>query len=282
MKLFKKEKILRTPETKRKKEKERRIKLIIFSLLFIILTAGPLYLARMDRFQIKSIQIEGTSVTREEDIEKIIASNLKGNYLWLIPKSNALLYPKKKIEETLLRQIPRLSLASASLLSPESLLVRVAEREPFALYCKRAVIDGAILPEDCYFLDKSGFIFAEAPAFSGDVYHIYTEEPSFENPLGRVYLGEKQFRNISYLIEELKLLGVHGRVFQTKEDEYHLYLPNAGDIKWKDSMDLNQIYSNLSSLLQSKDIASDPTFLDRILYIDMRFGNNKLSYVFRK
>lgn len=283
MKFFKKNKVLRTPESERKNKKDRQIKTALFFTLLLIIIGGPIYLARIDKFQINNIEIQGTNVTKTEEIQGIVGKSLEGNYLWVFPKSNSFLYPKKNIENTLLLSIPRLNKAHLSLTNLNTLVVNVGERSPYALYCRdlKGEAGSVQSPQDCYFLDEMGFVFSEAPAFSGDVYLMYGKDEVVENPLGKIYLDTKIFKNISNLINELPQIGVHPRIFYIKGEEYHLYLTNGGDIIWKSALNTSTMYSNLSSFLNGKVVGAEKNFLDRILYIDMRFGN-KIFYKFRE
>src|SRR3989344_1831004 len=82
-------------------QKKRR-KLIITTLLFclcIILFLTSIVLAlRLPALQIYSIK---TNTIYANDIEQKVLSILDGYYLYFIPKSNILFYPKSAIEKSL-------------------------------------------------------------------------------------------------------------------------------------------------------------------------------------
>src|SRR3989344_3974534 len=85
--------------------------------------------------------------------------------------NKALFYPKSAIRRSLASTYPRLKDIELRVKSGGALLISVTEREPLYTWC------GENIPETdtaenqiCYFLDKEGYVFDEAPYFSGDVY----------------------------------------------------------------------------------------------------------------
>ena len=105
---------------------------------------------------------------------------------------------------------PRLKFAQVSLLNTKSLSLNTAERTPSALYCRD--IQDISAPINCYFLDSSGYIFSEAPAFSGGVYFVYSSDPNLEVPLRAQYLESKKFVQIDAFIKSLADIGLYPKV----------------------------------------------------------------------
>lgn len=275
---FGKEKGIRTPEFHKKMERKRRIRQILIILALAVLIGTPIYLLRTSRFLISAVEIKGNAVTPSEKIQAITAQDLAGNYLWIFPKSNILLYPKQKIKSDLLSQIPRLKSVDVSLSSPRSLRVSVLEREPFALYCRD--VSNPNVPAGCYFLDQSGYIFAEAPAFSNGVYSVYGSDPALESPISSIYMSEEEFAPLDPFIKSLSEAGLYPQAFTLKGDEYDLTLSNKALIKWNKDDDLEKVKSNLESFVLDPAFSQESGGLDHILYIDLRFGN-KVFYKFR-
>lgn len=261
---------IHTPEFHKRKQKERRIKGTLWTLLAIALIALPIILARVEALYISSYKIEGNAITRDEDISKIVDEELSGSYLWILPKKNSFIYPKRSLEEALMTRIPRLSSVELSVVD-QSLEVLVTEREPLALYCSD--ISHLNTPAGCYFLDEKGFIFSQAPSFSGDVYFIYTRPEPIAEPLGKEFMPEDKFRPIPQFVKDLENLEVHARALLVEDEMYSLILPSGGKIIWNAEDDLGVIYSNLEAFLLDDSIASQQDFLERILYIDLKFEN---------
>lgn len=278
MKIIGSDKGIHSPEFHKKKTREKRIKQVFFSLVFVVIIAAPIYLARTQRFLISSVEVAGNEVTKSSDLEKIISDDLSGDYFWIFPRSNAVLYPKEKIMQDLLDKEPRLSSVEVERTSARSLKVSVKERAPVALYCKDITNPGA--PQDCYFLDDTGYIFAPAPAFSGNVYMTYATSEPLDNPIGQTVLKSDALLNTLEFAKSLGDIGIYPRVLVTTSDEYHILLTNGTEIMWDKSEDLSAVRTNLASFLSDKAIENDSSFLTRVAYIDMRFGN-KIFYKFR-
>jgi hypothetical protein len=269
MKLFSKGDAIRSPEFHKKKEKERWIKIIALILFLFVFIATPIYLFRMNQFLISNIELKGNNVTKYEDVARIASENLDGNYLFIFPKSNALIYPKNKIRNDLLKNIPRINEVKVSLSNPKSLKIEINEREPAGLYCDSQKINSA----ECYFIDEDGFIFSRAPSFSGDVYFIYSSDPIIEDPLGKNYSTKDEFQKLPPLIHSLKEIHVPLRSLTTTVNEYYLELLGGGKIIIGKKDNLTDVASNLESFLNDQAVTKAPGFLDNVSYIDMRFGN---------
>jgi hypothetical protein len=276
MKLVGNKKAIRSPEFHEKKERQRKIRLAAIVLLVLIIVIGPVLLVRNKHLLISTIQITGNQVTASTDIESIVANDLSGNYLWVIPKSSALFYSKQKIKNDILHAIPRISAVNVSLSTAHSLSIVVDERTPVALYCTQT--SDVQNPSDCYFLDASGYIFSVAPAFSGGVYMIYTSEPALDVPLRSQFLTSDEFMKLTNFIANLSHIPLAPDVFVAKSDEYDLLLPSGTVIMWKPTDDLDTIYSNLSTFLT--DPSLDKSSLGNLLYIDLRF-EDKVFYKFK-
>jgi hypothetical protein len=269
---------LHTPEFHKKKLWERRLKTSLQIIVLALIIGLPIYLARTSRFLISSVEIEGNSVTKSEDIQKIIGDDLSGNYAWIFPRSNTALYPKGKIVRDLMTAIPRLSDVHVERVGAKSLKVTVKERMPAAEYCTD--VSDPSSPSDCYFIDDMGYIFSRAPAFSGNVYLTYKSDPFYDLPLGRQLMDADEFQKTRDFVRSLDTLGLYPRVFLIKMDEYHLLLANGAEIMWQKSEELPEVRNNLKAFFSQSSIKSETDFLKRVLYIDMRFGN-KIFYKFR-
>jgi hypothetical protein len=276
--LIGKDTAIRTPEFHQKKERQRKFRIAAGIILFVILVGAPIYLLRNTHFLISQIEIKGNNVTKSELIQEIISKNIEGNYAWIIPKSNILLYPKHNIQTELLATVPRFNNVDIRLENTRTLVVEVSERTPFALYCKD--VQDVLNPAGCFFLDASGYIFSEAPAFSGGVYQVFSSEPSFEEPLRQRFLDPQTFGKLPEFVDSLGKIGVFSKALVDKDDEFHVVLANGAVIMWKKTQDLENIHSNLESFMKDPNLNSNNKTLDRILYLDLRFGN-KIFYKFR-
>jgi hypothetical protein len=211
-------------------------------------------------------------------MQTIVDRDIAGSYLWILPKKNIVIFPKKKIIRDLMHEIPRLSTIEISKESSQEISIAITERTPLALYC--GDISNILLPHDCYFIDDKGYIFSEAPAFSGDVYFIYSNKEPLPEPLGKAFLPQEVFGPLSTYIKSLSSMGVHGRALVLDPEDYHLVLANSGEIIWRREDNLDLIGENLKTFLGTVE-GEDKSFLNKILYIDLRF-ENKVFYKFQE
>jgi hypothetical protein len=270
---------IHSPEFQKKKKKRFKIFLISIVSIVILLLASLIYVSRIPKLLINTIEVRGNSVTTTDEIKKIVGEDISGKYMWLIPHSNAFLLPRSRIEGDLLVQIPRLKSVGMRVSSPGVLSIEVGERSPYALYCENAKI--LYSPDGCYFLDEEGYIFSKAPSFFGDVYFVYSNEAPIVEPLGKNFLPPEEFRGIKMLREKLLEFGVNPRMFEAAGDEYRLVLPQGGKIIWPLEDTPEIVLSNLEAFLIDPSVKKNENFLDQVLYIDMRF-NNKIFYKLRE
>lgn len=283
-----KKSVLNSPrflELKRKKRKVFVRKALILLLLFILILIGLSFLSKWQRININNIQISGNKIIETKAVEEIVKENLAGNYLWIFPKTNFIIYPQNKIETELKNKFKRIKEVFVNNKNINTLEIIISERTALYTYCGIAPASsnlGARLPseEKCYFMDESGYIFDEAPYFSGEVYlKFYGQADS--------YFFEPNFGKLVSLREVFKKMSLNPAVF---------FVEDTGDIKvflssttpqfgpyiiFKASDNFDQIVENLQSILLTESFQAEfKTKYSSLLYIDLRFGN-KIYYKFK-
>src|SRR3989344_971807 len=279
-------------EFKKKRQKIflNKIFLSLFALLFIF--AGLAYISHLEQLNISEVEITGNKVESKEMIETAVKKEITGNYLWFFPKTNIFFYPKDNIEKDLFNQFNRLKSVS---LSVENKTLKVSLDERIALYtwCGEMMnsVDGLSKEEKCYFIDEAGYIFAEAPYFSGEVYFkFYGATDSKENtPIGSYFLADI-FQKLILFKEALSHMGLKPAVlYMDKEENEDIKiflssantLPNAPEIIFKADSDLEIIAENLQTALTTEPLQSNfKNKYSSLLYIDLRYGN-KVYYKFK-
>lgn len=265
---------LASPEFHQKKQKARRRRRVVYSVLFLILLIALVLASRMEGLRIGAISVSGSDVISPDLVIAVAEDQLRGYYLWIVPKDNALLYPKGALKEMLFRKFPRFSSVALSLEGTEALQISVAEREPFAIYCQ-----GEDNP--CYFLDETGFIFDIAPTFSEGVYFVYQVQEPIPEPLTHSFLPEAQFRQLVNFVERLPEVGLEPLSLLMSADGFELNLRSGGRVLWQRAGDLERIFSNLESFLMSPTIKGDGDFLSRVAVLDLR-TEDKVFYSFKQ
>lgn len=278
MKIVSTGRTLFSEETYEKKREERKRKLVLWGSFLLILFVALILATRISGIQIKEIKVEGARVITSDEIARNVRETLEGKYYLLVPKSNSLLYPGDEIKENLLEEFPRFGAVELSLDGLNTITVYVSERNPYALYCPNAS-----RPQDassCYFLDDTGFIFDEAPAFSGVVYFIYSTDPAIENPKGKEFLEVSEFQNLTVFLDAVRGLGFEPTALQVGETESKLLLPDNAQILWNRKDDLNHLYQNLEAFMQNPAIQAETNFMGKISSLDLR-TENKVFYRFK-
>ncbi len=261
-----------------KKRQVRRKKLIIWGSALILLLGLLIFLSRLEYFQVREVNVSGAEATSPDSVVLVAKDLMSEKYLWLVPKSNALVYPEDFMREILFRKFPRFSSVDFSLSGLNTLNISVIEREPFALYCGASAQGGEL--SQCYFLDEVGFIFDHAPSFSEGVYFVYSASEPFSEPLGQAYLSADEFTQLRDFIEELKTLGIKPIALEMTPEVFILRTENDSSLSWLRSTDLTRLLGNLKAFLSSPEIKAEKGFLEKFEELDLR-TEDKVFYRFK-
>lgn len=288
-------------EIKKRKRKILRNKIIFFFVLFLIFFILLAFLSRWEKLQIVDIQIQGNKIVEEEWIRQTVEEELQGHYLFVFPKKNILIYPRNKIIVSLGEKYTRLEDINLSLKDQGLLLIETSERKPTYTWCgdmplvyeKEIDIEvestNNIKQLKCYFLDERGYVFDQAPYFSGDVYFRFfgkIEREDVETPVGNYFLPEN-FGSTLFFIDNIKNINLKPYALYVKEDgQMELYLASLisnnipPKIILKTDADLIKMVENLEASLVTEPLRTKyKENFANLEYIDLRFGN-KVYYKF--
>ena len=282
--------VLTSPRLKEMKRKKRRVFwrkvfLIIFGFLVIIGIFS--YVSRNAKVNIYAIEISGNEIIDTKLIREIVDEKLIGYYLKLFPKTNFLLYPRGAIKDELENRFKRLKNISFELKDINTLEISVSERTALYTWCGENPPELNTDGQTCYFLDESGFIFDEAPYFSGEVYFRFygLDGINLENPAG-FFFFQKIFNNLIMFKNNIEEMGLKPGAFYVSGDgEIKVLLSAAGarknpEIIFKADADFNKVAENLQAALDTEPLLSKfKTQYSSLQYIDLRFGN-KVYYKF--
>lgn len=274
-------------------KKKRRKKIIRLSILFVLIFAGLVFglscLSREKHITIDKIKVTGAHVLGEEEIAEIAKEELAGRYLYLFDRNNTFIYPKVDIQESLLKNFPRIEELTIGLNGLKELEINITERKGEFLYCGNKIPENKIdIGDNCYFLNDEGLIFDEAPYFSGDIYFkFYVPLADDSDPLGKKILDGDKFHELVYFFNKINKTGLKTVYFELGSDGINnLYLEQKNNlynpkIIFKDEDNLDVLLENFTLAMKkdefSNEIMSKYNTLD---YIDLRF-KNKILYKFR-
>lgn len=240
-----------------------------FVALIVALVGGVVWLSRIQALAINTVQVSGNVGIESSDIQSIANAHLAGTYAAVFPKSNKLLYPKKAIEQDIRTHFPSISTLTIDT-EKNSLDVSISERKPAYVWCKGSPTKSET---DCYFMDDKGYIFSEAPNFSGDAYFAFYGLISDDNPIGKTFLGPDQFTALEQFRASLKQENIIITSYLAKaEDVSEVYLSTGGKIIFKASQNPETLAASLILLKKNTDLFKSEN-AKSLEYIDLRFGN---------
>jgi len=254
---------------------------VIMALLLVAFLL-VVYIAHLPVYQLKKVSVVGGTLSDAVYVEEQVTSRLAESRFLFFPRSNRYLSDFDQIERDLLVAVPRLREVSIDESPRGTLRARVTQREPNFLWT-RAGADVS----DYYYVDSGGYIYAKAPAFSGNVFFVFRGGLPGANPIGRYVLPKERLAWLSILRGDLSQMGIDviemwaGEIsdytLQTKEG-WLIHLDGSQDT----SVTLNALARALDIAVYNREQDSDDikyTTKD-LEYVDVRFGS-KAFFRFR-
>jgi hypothetical protein len=243
---------------------------MVWGIVFFLCIAGVIaavwYGTRLSLFTITTVTIEGGETIDHAVVHDTVIEILNGTYARIIPHTFTYLYPQAKIVEAL-SNIPRMHTVTVIRDGMHTIKISFTEYHPFALWCD--TYEGT---QSCYFIDETGYAFAQAPDLHGGVFvrHIlersepFTERSVFDaNELHAFHtLLDRVNKELSLRITD---------IVYTRDGDAVLYIHGGGRLMMARSMDFDLVFRNLVSTLNTDEFKHlAPGTFD---YIDLRFGN---------
>ena len=191
-------------------------------------------------------------------------------------------------------EFKRLKDINLSIKDNKTLVVSLSEREAKYTWC------GANIPtqtdssgvnpnnQKCYFTDGDGYVFDEAPYFSGEVYFKFfgivgvptQGDTSNYSPLG-YYFSEHNFKQLVSFKDVLVGMGLKPlALYATNDGDLQVFLSGKSSIATdpkiilKADADFQNVAENLQAALTTEPLQSEfKNKYSSLLYIDLRFGN---------
>ncbi len=250
----------------------------VVTLVFVLIVWG----AHNERIRIVDINIEGNEFVIAKKIQNIAQAKLKGSYFYIFPKNNIFIYPKKQIENKIKDVFERIYIVEINISNLNSITINVKERKPYLLWCgERKELKESETNNSCYFVDKKGFIFAQAPLFSNNVYFTAYGKlnKDKEEILGNNFLNEKRFIRLIQLRDLLAKEGIDTTTLTQKDNgDFEFMLAESGKLIFNESQDIKKLLRNLSAAVEVKK-NEGKDIKNKLEYIDARF-NNKIFFKF--
>ncbi|MDO8600925.1 MAG: FtsQ-type POTRA domain-containing protein [bacterium] len=281
----------------RKKEARKRVfgfAFLVFGICVLVglLLWGLYAFARLEKFRIKNISVEGARVLSQDEIRGIAERELGGSFLFIIPKHHYIFASSWRIAEALRAEFPRIRTAFVKKSFPDGIKISIEERTEWGIICggtrvtkeTEATNGVASTPpaetegekDTCGYIDREGVLFEYPLEISGAFFPIILDDSLGEIREGDRVVGEhivsffetvrnraKQEIGIAFI--ELEILEELPDDYRLRSDEgWYAIVPRSGDqTLW---------FSPLKALLEHE--LKNRAGLE---YIDARFGN-KLFY----
>jgi hypothetical protein len=276
-------------ELKKRRHKTILNKVLIFSFGFIVLFIASAYFSNLNSLKIQEIQIAGNKVIDTRDIRKVVDGEINGKYLWFFPRSNVLFYPKSSIKDELQNEFQRLKDINLAVKDNKVLEITLGERDSKFIWC--GVSSPQIgIKEKCYFMDENGYIFDEAPYFSGEVYFKFygplEDQINPDESIG-AYFSKQSFKYLTSFKNVLTNIKLKPVALSIAADKNIEILLSSGisskvgpKILLKTDSDFQTVAENLQTALTAEPLQSEfKNKYSLLQYIDLRFGN-KVYYKF--
>jgi len=231
------------------------------------------FLFSFEPIRIDAIFIEGNSVVTVDELRLFVREKLNGSYFFLFPRESIFLYSRGEIERGVLSAFPKVKTAEVRFEDFQSILLIVSERHPFALWCGEFPASESDI---CYFLDETGFMYTQAPDFSGDAFFRYygslRESSGTEGVLiGSHFLPPPEWNAVVFFLKTLADIGLSISSLTLRDDfDYELSLTDNTRLLVGRGQDLTEVARSIEAAFYSDELIKKRGSLD---YIDFRFGN---------
>ena len=277
-----------SPRLREKKRKQRKIQIILGSIIFIILFVGFVYLSNSDSLRIQRIIVNDLNFSDRNEIENIIKEQIEGRYFGLFLKSNIFIFPRAKIERKIKTTYSSISYINIDAKGLHTISLEIEEFQPSAKWCDVPVTPAlnpnhvndeniSAIPQtlnsysgQCYLMTSDGMIFAKDNNLEGDFIKTFGFITS--DPLRQKYSDSKTFRDLIDFVKLLRRLNIEANeVWTTDGEVYAVVTKEKVKIYIDGEDDIVSVFNNLQTVIE-RDAINKAQFAN-IDYIDLRFGN---------
>jgi hypothetical protein len=255
---------------KRKRRMGKLRQTIYYSIFVLFFISLVILSFTSNKLIINNVAVSGNSAVPKENILSVVEEHLNDKYLWFIRTDNLFLLRNSEIKQQILDEYKKIKSVKIGFKGLASIGVVVTERTPESIWCKGSPNNQG----QCYFMDKEGFVFSEAPGFGGNPFPKYFGYLSAENPIGTTYFDAKKYVNMRNFYNSLLNENFYPQYFYSlSEHEYEVGLYGGGKLKLSDNQSFEKSLLNLKALVTNGYINNGEGFVKKINYIDLRYGN---------
>jgi hypothetical protein len=242
--------------------KKRRLFWVRFSIItffLLVIVFGLAIASGHDKLVIKTFLISGNNSVSTDDILATANSTTADRYIGLFARRNFLIFPMSGLKRNILEQFKTIKEVDVSWRGWQTVAITVVERKPHSVWCGD---DPKAVNPVCYFVDKDGFVFDQAPIFSGNL---------FVRTYGKI--DDSFYHEIFALIDILADAGIEVGEIYFDGFDFHFTLTSGPEIIFNDKEGgFDVAFENLFKAIDSDnlDLVKDS---QSIKYIDLRFDS---------
>lgn len=269
--------------------------LFIFLMVGICIAAllsGLWYFANLRYWQVSRISIMGNETIDKDSLNRMIEELLSGRFLFFVPRSQYFFLSESSLGGALKGRFPKIRNISVTKTFPDSLDVRLQEREIFIVYCFMAEHSSPVLSQptpsappslnggqtsDCFYVDRDGVVFETPVTIAGSAFPMILDDETKDfSPGASIVSGEVLLflERARVLLKDKLQVGLRSLTL-SKDIPKDYLIETGGGYYLIVSRDQDQSgwLSSLKTLLETrlKDKVSE------VDYIDLRFGS-KIFY----
>jgi|GEM_PF-1682465 len=252
-----------------------RSSIILFFVLVIVL--GLAIFSGYHKVIINTINISGNTSVSNDEILKIVNKDLEGRYWGLFSRKNYLIFPRFGIKKFLLEGLKEIKEVNVSWGKWQTINISIMERKPHSVWCGK---DSQAVNPTCYFVDKEGYIYSQAPDFTGnmfvksygDIAPGQLNNASSTEVIGSYFLPKYTYIQIFNLIQILEQNNIEVVSYYYDGFDFRFRLEAGPEIIFNDKNGFGQVFQNLFSAIQTGNLDLEKD-ADKINYIDLRFDN---------
>ena len=185
-------------------------KRIIFILVLIFLFGISYTLLFSPIFRIKNIKISGNQVLSNEEITNSLNDFIFRKFLIFFNKNNIFLATGNRLSEVLINDFPRIfSIEIKKNIFKKDINIKITERKEAGIFCR----------SECYYIDKEGVIFENAPRTSGTLILVINDKSSEKLVIGRSVVG-KEFMETLINLRDFLLVQLNLKVLDFTIEAY--------------------------------------------------------------
>ena len=245
-------------------------KFFYLALLTAILGGAFYFFLISGSFKMREVNISGFEAVSEEQILGAMNNILREKKFGLLGAANYFLLSEEKLQSSILVSLPKIKNADIKKIDKNVLEIYVEEREVTGVWCR---------DNECFYFDKEGVIFEQAPRSFGSLMVSVTDERDIEPNLGSAVLRGAQVdlvREAHRLLGNNFPFGVRGIII-TQDVEFEILTSENWRVLLDKNEDIDYQLSNLKYVLD-EEIGTRRGELE---YVDLRLGN-RVYYKYRE